>query len=175
MNPVFKKYLKISFIGFLLSLIFPAIVFFILKDKSYIFWFVIVEIIGLIPGYSRYKSQLEYEQRLKRRGLTPQDLNNIKFVKDWEYTRKTGLIKYSLVDGGIFYGFAFCFIISATAIFVKKDLFTYISADLSNMFNFIGYTYLIGVLIGILLFRFLWFRNEQKFIRLTDPFALNQS
>ncbi len=169
MGPVFKSYLRNSLKGFLLSLIFPLVIFWIVKDKDIIYWFGFMDIIGFIPGYYRYKDQLEYEKKLKRKGLTTTDIENMKFVKDWDHIRKRGPIRYSLIDGGIFFGFAMCFLISIIIAFVKHDLMAYISTDPSNMFNFIGYTYLSGALVGIIIYRILWARNEQKFVRLTDP------
>lgn len=169
MGPIFKSYLKTSLKAFLLSLLFPAVVYFFVEDKEIIYWFIALDILGFIPGYYRYCDQLVYEEKLKKRGLTPKDLTNIKFVKNWDDTRKKGLIIYTLVYGGIFYGFAICGIISIICALIKKHLMTYLSASPSNMFNFIGYTYLAGAIIGIIIFRYLWIYNEQKFIRLTDP------
>jgi hypothetical protein len=104
-----------------------------------------------------------------KKGLTPGDLKNIEFVKDWEEIRKKGLMKYALIYGGLFFGFAMCGIISIGCLFIKQNLLTYISETPSHMFNFIGYTYLAGVFVAIIIYRLLWQYKEEKFIRLTDP------
>jgi hypothetical protein len=117
----------------------------------------------------------ERKQLLINKGLTPEDIKSIAFVKDWDETRKKGSVKFSLMYGGIFFGFAMCGIISLVYVFVKKGMLNHLSADPSNMISFIGYTYIAGIISGTIIYRLLWFYNEQKFIRLTDPFALNQS
>jgi hypothetical protein len=169
MKPAIKAYLKRSFKEFLLSLIFPAIVFFLVKDKTFVYFSIAVNVLGFIPGYYRYQDSLRFNKKLRDRGLTHEDLANIKFVKNWDDIRTRGIIKYSLIDGGIFFGFALCGIFSIIALLTINGIVSYISSDLSNMFNFIGYTYLAGATTGIISYRLMWTRNEQKFIRLTDP------
>jgi uncharacterized BrkB/YihY/UPF0761 family membrane protein len=124
---------------------------------------------GYAADSERSKTNIEERKRLELKGLTKEDLKNIEFVKSWEEIRKKGLIKYSLIDGGIFFGFVLCFVYSILSIIIIKNLMNTISADPSNMLSFIGYTYIAGVISGIIVFRFLWIYNEQKFIRLTDP------
>jgi hypothetical protein len=135
--------------------------------------FTITIICLYVLGYatdSERSANNEAERKiLNSKGLTNEDLDNIKFVKRWEETRKKGLIKYSLVDGGVFFGFALCGIISILALIIKKNIMSYISADPSNMFNFVSYTYVAGIIGGTVLYRLLWTYKENKFIRLTDP------
>lgn len=107
--------------------------------------------------------------QLSRRGLTPVDIENIKFVKSWEKTRAGGMVKYVFLYGGLSFGFALCFAFSFASLFVGKGVINYIKHDPAHMFNFIGYTYAGGFIIAALLFRLLWAYNERKFIRLTDP------
>jgi hypothetical protein len=131
-------------------------------------------IIGLyILGYAadneRSQNNIAERKRLMLKGLTKQDLNNIEFVKDWGETRKKGLINYSLIYGGIFFGFVLCAVISILTMVIKQDMINYIAAAPSHMFNFIGYTYVGGLVGGTIIYRFLWKYKEEKFIRLTDP------
>ncbi|MDP9076233.1 MAG: hypothetical protein M3O71_02320 [Bacteroidota bacterium] len=133
-------------------------------------------VFGYAADNEREKTNIAERKRLLvTKGLTPEDLKNIAFVKDWEETRKKGLVKFSLIYGGVFFGFAMCGIISIGCALVKNNLLTYLAADPSNMVSFIGYTYVAGIISGTVIYRLLWTYNEQKFIRLTDPFALNQS
>lgn len=169
MKPAVKEYLKRSLKEFAFSLIFPAIVFFLVKDKTYVYFSIGMNVLGFIPGYYRYQDNLRLNKKLKDRGLTHEDLSNIRFVKKWDNIRPRGIIKYSLIDGGIFFGFALCGIFSIIALLTIDGIVSYISSDLSNMFNFIGYTYLAGATAGIIGYRLAWTYNEQKFIRLTDP------
>src|SRR6185437_9073778 len=98
---------------------------------------------------------------MRLRALTKEDLKNIKFVKSWEEMRKKGVVNYSIVYGGIFFGFALCCIFSILAIIFAKDMIRYISAGPSHMFNFIGYTYIAGIIGGTVLYRILWAYKEQ--------------
>jgi hypothetical protein len=80
-----------------------------------------------------------------------------------------GLVKYSLLYGGVILGFALCFIFSLLSFIFIKGLLTDIAADPSNMLNLISYTYIAGIVCGTIIYRLLWTSNENKFIRLTDP------
>jgi len=127
-------------------------------------------IFGYAADNERSKTNIaERRQLLSTKGLTPEDLKNIEFVKDWDEARKKGPVKFSLVYGGIFFGFAMCGIISVACALIKKDMMKYLSADPSNMVGFIGYTYIAGIISGTIIYRLIWTYKEQKFIRLTDP------
>jgi hypothetical protein len=127
-------------------------------------------IMGYAADSEKSKTNIEERKRLlTAKGLTSEDLKNIEFVKDWDETRKKGPVKFSLVYGGVFFGFVLCGIISIMILLVLKNTLTYISADPANMFNFIGYTYIAGLIGGTTLYRLLWIYKERKFIHLTDP------
>jgi hypothetical protein len=127
-------------------------------------------ILGYASDAENNKTNIAERKRLLiTKGLTPEDLKNIEFVKDWDETRKKGLVKFSLVYGGVFFGFVLCGLTSIITLMVKKDMLNYISADPSNMVGFIGYTYIAGIIGGTIFYRFIWIYKEQKFIRLTDP------
>ena len=126
-------------------------------------------ILGYASDSERSRTNIEERKALRLKGLTAEDVRNIAFVKKWEETRKSGVVKFSLVYGGVFFGFALCFIISLLLLFIIKGTIKYIMAGPANMFNFIGYTYVAGIIGGTIIYRLLWKYNEQKFIRLTDP------
>ena len=169
MTANFKIYLRGAIKQFLISLIFPLIFYFIVNDKSFIIPWIVLDFIGLFPGYYKYKDRIIFEKRLKARGLTIEDVNNINFVKKWEEIRQKGVVKYTIIDGGVFFGFFLSLIISIASLITYHGTLDYLRAGPSNMFNFIGYTYLAGAMSSVLIYRVLWVRNEQKFIRLTDP------
>ncbi|WP_183577152.1 hypothetical protein HDF18_11840 [Mucilaginibacter sp. X5P1] len=135
------------------------------------FSFTVLCLYALAYAADNEKSQNNIAERKKQlpKGLVKEDLKNIDFVKSWDETRKKGSVKFSIVNGGIIFGFVLCFIISILSLLFIKDMLHYISADPSNMINFIGYTYIAGIIGGIITYRFLWTYNERKFIRLTDP------
>jgi hypothetical protein len=125
--------------------------------------------LGYAADMERSRTNIVERKRLERKGLTAEDLRNIKFTRNWEETRKKGMIKYSVIDGGIFFGFALCFIYSILTLVVVGGTIGYIKAGPGNMFNFMGYTYIAGFISGTVLYRLLWTYNEQKFVRITDP------
>jgi hypothetical protein len=46
-------------------------------------------------------------------------------------------------------------------------------AEPGDMFSFIGYNYMIGAGIAVIIFRIRWKYNEKRFVHLTDPLADN--
>jgi hypothetical protein len=109
-------------------------------------------------------------KKLKIKGLTQQDMVNIKFVKKWEQTRKDGIWKYCIKDGGIINGVVLGFLSSGMVNWVlRKNGFQQPLSDVSSGFAFIGYCYGTGVILGIILYRVLWIMKERRFLRLTDP------
>ena len=139
--------------------------------KRHFFSYTILALYAL--GYAadgeRSRTNIVERKRLLAKGLTPEDLRNIKFTRNWEGTRKKGMLKYALVDGGIFFGFALCFIYSILTLVLLSGTIDYIKAGFGKMFNFMVYTYLAGFISAVVLYRILWSYNEQKFLRLTDP------
>lgn len=168
MDANLKSYLKSAFIQFGISLIFPILVYFLIRDKIVIWYWVLLNLISLLPGYFKYKSRILYEQRLKKRGLTFEDIDNIGFVKSWHEIRQKGVVKYTIIDGGAYFGFFLSLFIGLISFFFHKT-FHYIMAEPANMINFIGLTYLAGATSGVIIYRILWIYNENRFIRLTDP------
>jgi len=53
-------------------------------------------------------------------------------------------------------------------IFSSKH-FSALFSEPGDMFSFIGYTYIAGGILGVIIFRILWLFNERRFYRLTDP------
>jgi hypothetical protein len=125
-------------------------------------------IIFLIATYPKYRDNILMLRQV--RGKIPEkgDLANIKFLKKWGETRNNGIIKYCILDGGLIFGFALCFIFSLLVMMNSNKIFENISSDPSNMLAFIGYDYLAGLTAGIITYRIFWFYNERKFNLLTD-------
>jgi hypothetical protein len=124
------------------------------------------------PKRRAYKtvSKSERAKKLKAKGLTQQDIDNIEFVKKWEETRLHGLWKYCVQSGGIIAGALLSFPGGVIVLAIThKDYSVRLFPDLSDMFAFIAYSYLTGAVLGIILYRILWMINERRFLRLTDP------
>jgi hypothetical protein len=137
----------------------------------HIFSISIIALYALGYAADREGSRTNIVERKKfiPRGLVKEDLKNIEFVKAWYETRKIGLVRFSIIYGGVIFGLVLCFVISLFIMLMIKGVLKYISVDPANMLNFIGYTYVAGIVAGTVFYRLLWSYNEQKFIRLTDP------
>ena len=113
------------------------------------------------------------QHQLKDKGLTAEDIDNIRFVKKWEETREKGIWRYCINVGGIIFGAYLWLIISILLIATSiVKLQTLVDAP-GNMFGFIGYNYIAGAIIGVIIHRALWPYNERRFKRLTDPLLIN--
>lgn len=139
------------------------------KKHSFSITIIALYALGYATDAERGRANIAERKMLRAKGLTPGDLRNIEFTKDWEETRKKGMIRFSLGYGGILFGFALCFIFSFLILISIKGVLKYVMEGPSNMFNFMGYTYVAGFIGGTLIYRILWSYKEQKFIRLTDP------
>ncbi|GAA3966939.1 hypothetical protein [Mucilaginibacter dorajii] len=104
----------------------------------------------------------------KHKSLTPEDVRNIFFVKKWEKIRERGILRYCITDGGIILGAYLWILVSILGLSTVVTL-KIIMEDPSNMFSFIGYSYMIGGFTGVITNRLRWTYNESRFIRLTDP------
>ena len=112
--------------------------------------------------------QLKNYRQLEKKGLTPEDLRRIAFVKKWDMVRRSGIARYCFFDGGVIAGMILLFPISFVMLQTIKHsdrLFD----DLNEMIAFIGKNIILGYIIGLLIYRFRWFLNERRFIRLTNP------
>ncbi|TFF36286.1 hypothetical protein [Mucilaginibacter psychrotolerans] len=119
-----------------------------------------------LRDYYHFDARLFEINRLKSRGLTEEDAENIRFVKKWEQTRIEGKISYCLFDGGVIQGgiIAVFLCLMAIGIYGVQKLF----AQPSYMFIVTGGAYLFSGLIASLFYRYLWKQNEKRFRRLTQ-------
>ncbi len=164
-----KSYLKYRYKTILISLGIIIVISYLTHDAFiYLFYF----LLGIGREYYHYDDELKKIKKLKAKGLTEQDLRNIEFVKKWEENREGGLWKYCIRDGGIIAGAGLSVIISLIYFTVVPNGFKNIMDDPGNMFSLIGYAYIAGATIGVIMYRILWWYNEKRFMRLTDPFNI---
>ncbi|WP_419701372.1 hypothetical protein [Mucilaginibacter sp. NFX135] len=123
----------------------------------------------------RRKTWTIKQYQLKNKGLTEEDIHNIRFVKKWQEIREKGIWRYCINDGGIILGAYLWLIISILLIATSIIKLQTLVDDPGNMFGFIGYNYIAGAIIGVIINRVLWPYNQRKFIRLTDPLLINHS
>ncbi|OOQ59390.1 hypothetical protein [Mucilaginibacter pedocola] len=145
-----------------------AIVVVVVTIGSY-FWdstYSILLLLYFSTYYFRYNAKVADVQRLKAKGLTQEDADNIQFVKRWEQSRNEGKLSYCLFDGAIVQGgiLAVFLCLFAIATFGVQQLF----AEPSGMFMVVGGGYLAGGIIAGAVHLLLWNRNEARFIRLTQ-------
>ena len=164
---IFKQYLKSSYKQLILSAIFNALIFFWLGQGF--LWILAFFIFGIALDVYKFQENLEKRKKLKAKGLTEQDILNIAFVQNWEETRKGGLWKYCVRDGGIIAGAGLGLGLSIGYAVLFPQSFKSILAEPGSMFIFIGYTYISGAIIGVIMSRILWPYKEKRFAQLTDP------
>jgi hypothetical protein len=166
----FKSYLKHSYKGILiyLAIIIPLCIY---SGGNWVY--LIFFPFSLIQGYYQHLNKQAEAARLKTRGLTEEDIDNIRFVKKWEHTRQKGIRNHCIVDGGFLFGFGLSIFTSVITIAYFGRDFRVVIAEPNDMFAFIGYNYMIGAGIAVIIFRIRWKYNEKRFIRLTDPLANN--
>lgn len=144
-------------------------IFDIVFYQHYTFAVFALYVLSYAADIQKQKNNAVERKRMLAKGLVPEDIKNIAFVKDWDETRQKGLVKFCIVYGGIFFGFAICAIISIIAMVAINGMFTYVSDDPAHLVNFIGYTYAAGFILGVIFYRLIWTYKEHKFTRLTDP------
>ena len=168
--PLLKAYLKYIYKALLIELVVFSVLCYFNKDfKIYLILFAF----SLIGGYFKYETKLAEIKKLQDKGLTEEDIHNINFVKKWEETREKGIWRYCIIDGGIISGAYLWLIVSILLIATSiVKLQTLVDAP-GNMFGFIGYNYIAGAIIGVIIHRALWPYNERRFKRLTDPLLIN--
>jgi hypothetical protein len=139
------------------------------SNRSSVLADLILPLLFVLRELYHYREKLEKIKRLRVKGLTEKDLLNIEFVKEWEDTRTGGVWGYCLKYGLFIGGFGFSLLFGLFYIIFFNQALKVTLAEPGKMFHFIGYCYIAGALFGVMVFRVLWFLNERRFIRLTDP------
>jgi hypothetical protein len=166
MNTDLKTYWKSTYKGTVIAFVFCAILsYFNGSPFPFIFF-----LVSFGRDYYHYDAKKAYVNRLKAKGLTEEDIANVAFVKNWEEARAKGIWLYCITDGGIILGAYLWVIISMVLIATSIVKIKTLAEDPGNMFTFIGYTYMVGALIGVITKRIRWPYNQHRFIKLTDPF-----
>ena len=165
----FKAYLKINYKWFIALLVIALLSFL----GGYSSVSLVYLLVSLIFGHYRYQYSREELARLKAKGLTEEDVENIRFVKHWEHARKRGLWDYCIINGGFLYGLAISIVTSTIMLLCTGKGIRDGMEVFGGMFSFIGYNYIIGATIGVIIFRRVWKYNERRFLYLTDPLAGN--
>ncbi|MFB9845548.1 hypothetical protein [Mucilaginibacter ginsenosidivorans] len=138
----------------------------------FVAWYwIVIFLIDVIISLFRFPERLKQIKKLKAKGLTQQDIINIEFTKKWGETRSYGIWRYCIRDGGIITGAGFSLASSLVFAVCFSSLFWKILSEPGSMFAYIGYSYLSGIITGIILFRILWVFKEKRFARLTDPLS----
>lgn len=124
---------------------------------------------GFIEGFFSYAQRQRYITELAEKGQTEKEVNNLAFIKSWDENRERGFFKYCLVDGAIIAGAILSIGVGIVGMIIFKTKNDHIFSNPGEMFSFIGYSYLIGAIISSFCYTALWFINQNKFMRLTDP------
>jgi len=165
----FKAYLRYDYKLKIIWLIFIAWLVYTDRNEPTDFIFILLFIVNLFKDYYTFDAKLAHLDQLKAKGLTVADVRNIEFVKSWEETRRRGIWKYCLKDGGIIAGAVLLFVLGITYASIFPSKFKIIVSSPGTMFSFIGYCYIAGAFIGVIIYRILWIYKEKRFNKLTDP------
>ena len=165
-----RAYLKYIYKALLFELVMICVLYYFTGDLKF---YLILFAVSLIGGYFKYETKQAQIKKLREKGLTEEDVYNIEFVKKWEETREKGIWRYCINDGGIIFGAYLWLIISILLIATSIVKLQTLVDDPGNMFGFIGYNYIAGAIIGVIIYRALWPYNERRFKRVTDPLLIN--
>ncbi|HAL83430.1 MAG TPA: hypothetical protein DCO83_15315 [Mucilaginibacter sp.] len=146
-----------------------SVLYFLVNDKTYAHVYAGLWTWGFVEGFFRYAQRQNYLSGLADKGLTEKEVNRFEFLKKWKENKERGLIKYCLIDGGIIAGAILSIGVGIVGIFILGKTNAHIFSGPGEIFQFIGITYLIGAIIGIISYRITWYINQNKFARLTDP------
>ena len=136
--------------------------------KSNLLWQILAGIYIILALYSKYQKRKKLTNELKEKGLTPADVTNIDFVKNWDTTRKTGIKRFCLLEGGLMTGIML-FIPLSFILFLVLGL-TEVLSSFSHLIIAALISLATSYLIGVIIYVVRWKANERRFIRLTDPF-----
>lgn len=125
-----------------------------------------VFVLWIIAGI-RHRKRRAFD--LKGKCLTLDDVDNIKFVKKWQETRKKGPWGYCLKDGAAICGSILFLILSLLAFLLVFNFVGWVEESPAIMFQFIGFTYILATVISVIIYRIAWPKKERRFNRLTDP------
>lgn len=106
---------------------------------------------------------------IPRKGMDEQDLKNIHFTKNWHEVRQKGLWYFLIIDGAIILGALLSLYLCLLTFCLWKGSFNDHLSSPSDIFKLIGNSYFTGAIIAIICQRLLWYHNERRFDRLTNP------
>ena len=160
------KYLKDNLLGIFIAI---AVITFVievifLKSDLNITHYVGIAVV-IYAGYLREKDEKAKQAFLSRKGLTPQDVSNIQFVKDWEIAKNDGFIKYILFNGGLITGMIFLIPLSFCRFLISNEISF---NDFGSMMYFIIECFFISYGTGVIIYLIRWHYNQRRFARLTD-------
>ncbi|MEO6630801.1 MAG: hypothetical protein ABIN13_03735, partial [Mucilaginibacter sp.] len=156
MNPgILKNYLKHDLSGIIISVVFFAVLYFVVKDKSILIIVAGVGLFDFIKGFFKYKKRQDYLAELAAQGLTEQEADDNSFIIKWEKIKKGGILKYCLIDGGMLMGIWLALSVGLVTFLIQPSFF----GSPINGFQFIEFTCPIGVFLGISLSFFTWLVN----------------
>lgn len=166
------KYIRTNLLGIAIGC---AVTCFVLEvvlfsSKDLYFTKVAAMLVFVTAGYEKQRDLRFKQQKLKKKGLTLGDIQNIEFVKNWEMLRQRGIYKYCFLEGGLMIGLIILLPLSLIGMMVASNLRTLFS-DINKMLWYITYCGIVGYVLGTTIYFIRWVRNEKRFIRLTDPLA----
>ena len=166
---VLKSYLKKRLNEAPVQIVIFSALYIFVNDKTYAHEYTILWTFGFVEGFFHYVKRRKYLEELIEKGQSEKEVNETMFIKQWEENRERGLLKCCLIDGGIIAGALISLLVSIVGLFILARNNDALFADgPGEIFQFIGVTYLIGAIIGIVSYRVIWTLRKKKFDRLTQ-------
>jgi hypothetical protein len=138
------------------------------SDKYFILLMLAIAVATSGDYYDNAILAIKQAKELESKGLTPLDISNIKFVKEWEEMKANGFYKYIFFNGGLIIG-SILFIVVSLILFPKAKPEGRQFEELSDMIYYMLKCYFIGFFSGIIICLVRWYIKERRFQRLTQP------
>jgi hypothetical protein len=141
-----------------------SVLYFVVENKFYAHEYTGLWAFGFVEGFWGFAKRQRYLTKLAEKGLTEKQLNEQEFIKQWEENRERGLMKYCIIDGGIIAGALLSLPVGMAGFFILTQHNQRPFSDgPGEIFQFIGLTYLIGGIIGIVSYRITWSLKQRRF------------
>ncbi len=151
-----------------LGLVSFVIEFLILHSQSFIFTKCTAALMALAAAFEKRRDESRRNARLKKKGLSVADLQNIEFVKTWSALRSKGIYRYCFFEGGLVTGLVMMLPIALIGMLSFNDISSLFS-DPIRMLLYTFYCTMIGYVLGAALYLLRWVLSEKRFLTLTDP------
>jgi len=160
---LFKNYFRQRLTETIISVAFFSTLYFVLKDKTVLLFLAAIGLFDFGRGFFSYKKKQVYLVGLAEQELTEQEAEDNSFVVKWEKIRKSGILKYCLIDGAILLGIWMTMFVGFVTLLIRPSF-------LGAPIEILEFSCPIGVFLGVFLSYFMWSINEKRYAHLIINF-----